>query len=241
MIAEDPRPLAGEMMTTRIYSPFAYPLPRAVSVVPVAAAEGDRLAGTFPLVWRRGGAGEPDLVVLRSLLDEGAGFPPGTDRALALLPLVLQAYPFVRAEAPGARVMLDAALPDEPTDAGATVTGPDGRPSRGTELRLRALALFGQDRERTLGIGRALDAAGLLEPWPLRFDLGHGRRCAIEDLLVVSPKAFATPALVPVLAGFGVGAARLLGQHRLSLFRAGALLAAAQGAVAADAARGGAA
>ncbi|WAJ27469.1 SapC family protein [Antarcticirhabdus aurantiaca] len=238
MIAEDPRPLAGEMMTTRIYSPFAYPLPRSVAVVPVAAAEGERLAGSFPMVWRRGARG-PDLVVLRSLLGEGAGFPPGADRALALLPLVLQAYPFVRSEEPGARVMLDAALPDEPTDAGATVTGPDGRPSRGTELRLRALALFGQDRERTAAMSRALDAAGLLEPWPLRFDLGHGRRCAIEDLLVVSPKAFATPALGSVLAAFGVGAARLLGQHRLSLFRAGALLAAAQGAVAADVARGG--
>ncbi|KQT82830.1 SapC family protein [Aurantimonas sp. Leaf443] len=243
MLAENPRPLTAELMSARIYSPFAYPLPRHTQIVPIAAAEAERLGASFPIVWRKGPEG-PQLVALRSLLPDGDGFAPGTAGVLALLPLVFQAYPFLlpeRGEGEAEpRRMVDAAVPDEPNDAGAAITGADGRLSRGTELRLRALELYERDRPRTLAIGRAVEARGFLEPWPLRFDLGHGQRCEILDLFVVAQKTFDTPALAPLLAEFGVAAARLLGQHRLSLFRAGPLLAAAQGAVAARA-RGGAA
>ncbi|KQT48888.1 hypothetical protein ASG43_08590 [Aureimonas sp. Leaf454] len=235
MLAENPRGLSGELMTARIYSPFAYPLPRQTQIVPIVAAEVERLAASFPIVWRRSEAGL-ELVALRTLLPNGAGYVPGTDRVLSLLPLVFQAYPFLLGdvgEGGEKRRMVDVAVPDEPTDAGACMTGADGRLSRGTELRLRALELFEWDRDRTAAIGGALETRGLLEPWPLRFDLGHGRRCEILDLLIVGPKHFDTPALSPILGEHGVGAARLFGHHRLSLFRAGALLQAAQAAVAA--------
>lgn len=237
MLAEDPRVLTGELMTARIYSPFAYPLPRQTPIVPVVVAEVERLAASFPVVWRRGEGGA-QLVVLRTLLPNGAGYAPGTDRVLQLLPLVFQAYPFLlgpATEGGEARRMVDVAMPDEPTDAGASITSADGRLSRGTELRLRALELYDWDRERTAAIGRAIEARGLFEPWPLRFDLGHGRRCDILDLSIVAQKSFDTSVLSPILAEFGVGGARLLGHHRLSLFRAGALLQAAQAAVAASA------
>lgn len=237
MLAENPRALSGELMTTRIYSPFAYPLPRHTQVVPIVVAEAERLCASFPVVWRRRGEGGAELVALRTLLPNGAGYAPGTERVLSLLPLLFQAYPFLlgdaKAQTGEKRRMVDAAVPDEPSDAGASITNADGRLSRGTELRLRALELFERDGGRTAAIGRAIEAHGLFEPWPLRFDLGHGRRCDILDLSIVSQKAFDTPALAPLLAEFGVGAARLFGHHRLSLFRAGALLSAAQAAVAA--------
>jgi hypothetical protein len=237
MLAEDPRALTSELMKARIYSPFAYPLPRETQIVPIVAAEVERLAASFPIVWRRG-EGAPQLVTLRTLLPNGAGYAPGTDRVLTLLPLLFQAYPFLLGE-PGegreAKRMVDVAVPDEPTNAGASITGADGRLSRGTELRLRALELYDRDRDRTAAIGRAIEARGFLEPWPLRFDLGHGRSCEILDLSIVAPKFFDTPALAPILAEFGVGAARLLSHHRLSLFRAGTLLQAAQAFVAAAA------
>ncbi|GGD99072.1 hypothetical protein GCM10011390_17320 [Aureimonas endophytica] len=237
MLCENPQPLAGALMATRIYSPFAYPMPRRERVVPAVAVEAERLAGAFPLVWRRGTNGA-ELVVLRSLLEDGSGFPPEAERALALLPLLLQAYPFVLpahvplAERDNPR-LFDAAIPDAPTDAGAAIAGPDGRLSRGAELRLRALAIFERDFAATIGIGRALEEEKLLEPWPLDFDLGHGRRARVDDLLVVAPKAFEGPRLAALLSRFGAPAARLLGLHRLSLFRAGALLGAARGATAA--------
>ena len=77
-----------------------------------------------------------------------------------------------------------------------------------------------------------LGELSLLQPWPLRFDLGNGRRCDVEGLAVVEAAAFDTPRLQPVLARFGVAAARLLSLHRLSLFRAAALLGAAREAAA---------
>ncbi|MET0258237.1 MAG: SapC family protein [Methylobacterium sp.] len=235
MIFERAEALRGERMATRIYSPFAYPLPRRTRSVPIVVAEAERLAPTFPLVWQRGADG-PQLCVLRSLMEDGTGFPPGAERSLALLPLVFQAYPFVfpagALAAEGNPRLIDVAGADLPTDAGAPVTTADGRLSHAAELRLRALDLFERDHARTAAIGRLLGELGLLEPWPLRFDLGAGRSCDIPGFAVVAAAAFDTPRLQPVLARFGIAAARLLSHHRLSLFRAAALLAAARAAVA---------
>ncbi|KAB0679034.1 SapC family protein [Aureimonas leprariae] len=237
MLAECPRPLGGEVMASRIYSPFSYPLPRRARIVPVVSIEAERLVATFPLVWRRGVSG-PELCVLRTLMEDGTGFVAGSDRALALLPLIFQAYPLLlpsdTALAPsGNPRLLDVAVADAPTDAGAPLAGPDGRPTRATELRLKALEIFERDFTRTLALGVALETHGLLEPWPLGFDLGLGRRCDIDDLLVVPTSAFDGPRLAPVLAEFGIAAAKLLAMHRLSLFRAGPLVGAARAAVAA--------
>ncbi|KQQ80815.1 SapC family protein [Aureimonas sp. Leaf324] len=231
MISERAEPLTGERMVARIYSPFSYPLPRQAGLVPIVAAEAERLASAFPVVWQRGEEG-PRLVVLRSLQEDGSGFAPGTADALPLLPLLLQAYPFVFPSGPPRESdnprLLDVAGADLPTDAGAPITTADGRLTKGAELRLRALSLFERDFPRTSALGRMLGELGLLEPWPLCFDLGHGRACDIEGLAVVQAGAFDTPRLEPVVARFGMAAARLLSLHRLSLFRAAALLTAAR-------------
>ncbi|WP_019997725.1 SapC family protein [Aureimonas ureilytica] len=240
MLAEAPRPLSAELMANRIFSPFAYPLPRQARIVPIVAAEAERLAATFPVVWQAGESG-PALVVLRTLMENGTGFAPGTERALSLLPLLFQAYPLTlpadlggpgTADRPGRRLMLDTACADEPGDAGAPIATSDGKLSRGTELRLRALELFERDLARTRALGAALLRHGLLEPWSLAFDLGAGQRCEITDLLVVAPRVFDTPALAPVMEEFGIAAARLLSLHRLSLFRTGQLLVLARAATA---------
>ncbi len=235
MLAEAPRPLTSEMMALRIFSPFAYPLPRMARIVPVVMGEADRLSASFPLVWRRTATGA-ELVVLRTLMEDGTGFAPGMARALALLPLLLQAYPLtLRPDggadaAPGPRLMIDTAVADEPSDAGAPIATVEGRMSRGAELRIRALQLFERDLARTRDLSNALARRGLLEPWPLAFDLGGGKRCDIQGLLVVPPASFDTPAFAPVMEEFGVAAAKLLGLHRLSLFRTGQLLAMARAA-----------
>lgn len=235
MISERAEPLAGQRMASRIYSPFSYPLPRRAPIVPVVLAEAERLAPAFPLVWQSGEEG-PRLACLRSLHEDGTGFPAGTQDRLAVLPLLLQAYPFVLPAAPSPTGdnprLIDVAGADLPSDAGAPITSSDGRLTNAADLRLRALSLFERDFARTSAIGRMLGELALLEPWPLRFDLGAGRICDIEGLAIVKGAAFDTPRLQPVLARFGLAAARLLSLHRLSLFRAAALLASAREAVA---------
>ena len=244
MLAEAPRPLSAELMANRIFSPFAYPLPRQARVVPVVVAEAERLAASFPLVWQAGEHG-PTLVVLRTLMEDGRGFAPGTERSLSLLPLLFQAYPLTlpsdtgvpsATARPGRRLMLDTVCADEPNDAGAPIATSEGKLSRGTELRLRALELFERDLARTRALSAALARGGLLEPWSLNFDLGGGQRCEITDLLVVAQRVFDTPALAPVMEEFGIAAARLLSLHRLSLFRTGQLLVLARAASSAGAA-----
>jgi hypothetical protein len=240
VISERAEPLTGQRMAARIYSPFSYPLPRRAALVPVVLAEAERLAPVFPLVWQSGEEG-PRLSCLRSLQEDGSGFAAGTQDRLAVLPLLLQAYPFVLPAAPALDGdnprLLDVAGADLPSDAGAPITASDGRLTSAAELRLRALSIFERDLGRTSAIGRMLGELGLLEPWPLRFDLGHGRHCDVEGLAVVRASAFDTPRLQPVLARFGLAAARILSLHRLSLFRAATLLAAAREAVAREVAR----
>lgn len=240
MICESPRLLTGEMMAARIFSPFAYPLVRNTRQVPIVVCEAERLGVAFPVVWHIGTDG-PELCVLRTLMEDGTGYLPGVDTSLGLLPLLFQGYPLLFPPGPigetGNRRMIDAVVADRPTDVGASITNIDGRLSRGTEMRLHALDIFERDYRLTADIGRRIAEMELFEPWPLDFDLGFGRRCRIDDLFVFSQKAFDSPRVAPLLAEFGPVVARLLGLHRLSLFRAGVLLGSARTAVAAAAAR----
>ena len=76
----------------------------------------------------------------------------------------------------------------------------------------------------TGAIGSALAELDVLEPWPLKFDIG-GNNVEIPDLLVIRPSAFEGGQFSRLLGNFGVPCARMLGLHRISLFRAGVLLA----------------
>src|SRR3954449_10105923 len=87
---ERPIPFTGAVAHRRIYSPFAYP-----QVVDVVLPEASRMAAWFPVVWHRADGRPIRLVVVRSLLEDGRGQPPGIPSDLTALPLVLNAYPFL--------------------------------------------------------------------------------------------------------------------------------------------------
>ncbi len=72
---------------------------------------------------------------------------------MSSLPLMLRAYPFAvaapqRNAAAGAQYFEDATA-DRPTDIGAAILLPDGRPGRGAQMRLRAVQAYVEARQIT--------------------------------------------------------------------------------------------
>ena len=227
MWGERPIALEKDALRRRIYAPAAYAAVRDTAVVPVVHSEAYQLAPWFPLVWRSRGS-ECDFVAVRSLLHDQRTQPPA---ARALLPLILHAYPFIfdpkiPPVADSAR-MLDDVFADNPTDVGASITTSGGKLSRATILRFRILDGLAREFPVTREIGRALAGLGVFEPWDLKFDI-EGRSVAIPDLLIVHQGAFDTGIFSAVLEKFGAPAALVLGLHRVSIFRAGLLLAMAR-------------
>lgn len=222
----DSKPIAESF---RIYAPIAYPLVRTAQFVPVVHLEVMPLAIWFPVIWRQQEGGY-ELVAVRSLLPNGGGQPPGSPRNPASLPLVFRAYPFCIkgvSEEEGTIVAVDSAIADEPTDAGATILTSARKLGRGAEQRCRALALFSRSLPQTREITDFLVENRLLEPWPLRFNLGEEVR-EIDDLFVVRPAAFDGGDLHGFTLRFGAFGAHCLAGHRLSLFRARGLVISAQ-------------
>ena len=123
--------------------------------------------------------------------------------------------------------MLEDVFADQPTDVGASITTVAGKFSRATILRFRILDGVASDLTVTRRIGEILACRDLLEPWQLKFDIA-GRSIEVPNLFIVRQGAFETGMLSPVLEELGAPAAIVLGLHRISLFRAGALLAAAR-------------
>lgn len=227
MLGERPIALEKEVLRRRIYAPQAYARVRNLAVVPIVHSEAMTLASWFPVVWRQRKAGV-ELVTVRALLDDQRAQPAAARR---LLPMRLHAYPFVfdparPIDATSPR-MLDDIFADAPTDVGATITNVNRKTGRATTMRLAILDRIAGETELTEAIGSALTTRGLLEPWPLRFDI-EGQAIGIPDLMVVRASAFDNGALAPLVSQFGVPSASLLGLHRISLFRAGLLLAAAK-------------
>jgi hypothetical protein len=214
----------------RIFSPLAYSTVLDALVVPIVHREAFRLACWFPTAWRMAKNG-PELVIVRALTkDRSANF---ANRELVMLPLVLQAYPFLldRANTKDSNlaVLYDDSIAEEPNDVGAPVLMPNGNFSRGAEFRLRALRAYARYLPATEAMSHMLHRMDLLEPWPLSFEVG-GKKIGFDDLFVVRPAAFDTGTFSPVVARFGPDAASFLSCHRLSLFRAGPQLAAARAA-----------
>ncbi|MDC7786700.1 SapC family protein [Rhodoplanes sp. TEM] len=224
-LAEHPIALDGDALSRRIFAPVAYRIVRDTAVVPIVIGEVFRLASFFPVVWRRREE-DLDLVVVRALIDEAGAQPAGLR---GVHPLVLQAYPFVLATRvdDACTRLIDDAVADAPTDIGASVTAADGRPSLATTLRLRMLELVERQLPLTRAVGRALADADLLQPWDLTFDI-EGSMIGIPDLSVARQEAFATGAYGDIVGRHGAAAAELLGFHRISLFRAGVVVAAAR-------------
>jgi hypothetical protein len=221
---ERPIALEKDILQRRIYAPAAYAPVRDTAVVPVVHSETHRLAVWFPLVWRGQGS-HFTFVAVRSLLNDQRAQPPV---ARSLLPLVLHAYPFVfdpkMPPAQNSSRFLDDVFADNPTDVGATITTVSGSLSRATLSRLRILDALARDFPITAAITDALANLGVLEPWQLKFDIA-GTPLELPDLFVVRKGAFNTGILSNVLDRFAMPAALILGFHRISLFRAGLLLA----------------
>jgi hypothetical protein len=215
------------VLRRRIYSPQSYAQVRNSALVPIVHSECETLASWFPLVWRRR---EQDLefVALRGLLNDERTQAPA---ARALLPLILRAYPFVyessRPIGPDTPRMIDDVFADAPTDVGATITTVRRRLSRATMTRFAFMDRFAREIGTTMSIGRALADIDALEPWPLNFDI-DGHQIRVPDLFVIRRSMFDDGRLAPLLQEHGISCAQMLSLHRISLFRAGGLLALAK-------------
>ena len=223
LLCERPIALEKDVLRRRIYAPLAYAPVRNAAVVPIVHSECQTLASWFPLVWRRRQA-TIEFVAIRALLNDQRAQPPA---ARALLPLLLHAYPFVfdlrqpvRTDSPR---LLDDVFADAPTDIGASITTVHRKLSRATTSRFRLLDRFAHESAATNAIGNALAELDALEPWPLKFDI-DGNNVEIPDLLVIRPSAFESGHFSRLLGSYGIPCARMLGLHRISLFRAGVLL-----------------
>jgi len=214
----------------RIFAPIAYSAVRETQIVPVVVIEALALASWFPICWHDDGAG-PALVALRSVLTDGSHQPPGSPDSFNSLPLALKAYPFVVGQRSddSAEQLIDDAVPDRPTDLGATIMKPDGKPGRGAEQRLRAAAAYDEAQPLTAAITDELVKADLLEPWPLAYETADGK-ATVDNLFVLRPVETLGPRLFGFVSKFGPDGASLIGAHRLSLFRAGVLVKTAQAA-----------
>ena len=230
---DGPTTLSAETGHRRIYAPTAYRVVRELDQVPILMSEAMRLGRYYPLCWRSGPAG-PRLVALRSFLPKGRGHPRDVRLQGDALPLVLQAYPFIVPDADGLRgrsMTFDDAIADEPSDVGAPILMGDGRIGTAALARCKIAIELARDLPDTLAFTRDVAAAGLLEPWPLRFDLGQGERVDIADLMVLAPDRLGDGAVHDLVSRWGVEGGLFLSLQRASLFRAGALLAGAKQAV----------
>ncbi|WP_342362791.1 SapC family protein [Terrarubrum flagellatum] len=234
---EAPAALSKDWGHHRIYAPAAYRLVRTASLIPIVHAEILALATLFPTCWATTPSG-PVLSVLRTLLPDGAGIPGGEKGAVSALPLAFQAYPIVTPHEEGVepqRIFVDRAIADAPTDIGAPLMLTDGRLARATAARARTALQAGRALPATRALSRFLHEEGLLEPWPLRFDLGEGESVDIDHLMVLSRARLDDPAVYKAIRSFGIEAALFMSTHRLSLFRVSGLLSAAKAAIAARA------
>jgi hypothetical protein len=228
---ENPVPIAQVGGDHRIFAPAAYPAARRAQIVPVTNQEAHGLAAWFPVCWQRLGD-EFRLVALRSLRADGAAQPPGTTRRMASNPLLLRAYPLVAPsmspDGDAKTILIDSAIPDEPTDSGAALLTHEGKVGKGFGMRLRAAALFEENWGETRALSAALATYSLLEPWPLSFECETGS-IDVPDMHVIRASGLEGAAMHGFLRNFGGRGGRFIAAHRISLFRIAALLQLATG------------
>lgn len=214
----------------RIFAQLAYKAVRDLQFAPIACEEGFAMTRYYPLCWRRGG-GVPVLGVLRSLLPGGQGHPGEVPKQESGLPLLLQCFPIIL---PNSETMarhelyFDDVIADRPSDVGAPLLMADGHLSRAALIRAKRAVALAHALADAASLSRDLEAAGLLEPWPLDFDLGQGRRARVDDLMVVSAARLHFPELAEIIATHGSMAGLCLSLHRASLFRINALIQSAR-------------
>jgi hypothetical protein len=219
---------------SRIFAPEAYERVRTRQLVPIVHAEALMLAAYFPICWHVRD-GRTVLCVLRSLLDDGSGHPVKPSHGSGALPLALRAFPVILTRATGDTpdIWIDDIVADQPTDVGAPLLMANGRLGRGAAQRVHAIMTLRQSIDLTERLTESLASRGLLEPWPLDFELGPaGQRVRLDDLLVVRSPALPSADMTQHLRAFGIEAATFLTTHRISLFRIAILIQAARAALA---------
>jgi hypothetical protein len=229
---EQPTALTADWGHHRIFAPLAYRRLTNLVLVPIVHTEAIDLARFFPSCWDMTPAG-PVLSVLRALTRDASGIPAAARKAAASLPAALQAYPIVVPSTPDAmagRILVDKVIAEDPSDIGAPLTMADGKPSRAAAARTRLALKTARTLSQTRELTRFLHDAGLLEPWPLHFELAAGERVDIDNLQVLARSRLDDPKVHRAIATHGIDAALFLSAHRLSLFRISGLLAVARAA-----------
>jgi hypothetical protein len=221
------RPSDGDV---RIFAPASYPVVREAQLVPIVHIEAFALAEWFPICWQIVD-GQPTLVALRTLCQDGSHQPHGSPAQPSSLPLVLKAYPFVvglssEGKEEGHYHLVEAPIPDKPSDVGAPILTPTGKAGAGTSLKLHAVSAFNDALPLTKAMTGALAENDLFEPWPLEFDVS-GRTLTVKNLFIVRQSEFGSTSIFQFVKTFGPAGASFLGAHRISLFRAGVLVRAA--------------
>ena len=152
---DQPRALTRDWAHQRIYAPHSYGRLRAASTIPIVVTECVTLAQYYPICWRMD-EGTPILVALMGLPpNEYARYPAGK----AILPLALQAYPFVVPDDEAIerqQLFVDDTIADKPTDIGAPIVMENGRMSVGAIQRART----------ALAAGRVVKATDLQQHLP---------------------------------------------------------------------------
>jgi hypothetical protein len=188
------------------------------------------VAEWFPICWRIVD-GQSTLIALRTLCQDGSHQPPGSPAQPSSLPVVLKAYPFVvglpsEGNQDGPYHLVEAAIPDKPSDVGAPILTPAGKAGAGTKLKLQAVSAFNDALPLTKAMTDTLAENDLFEPWPLEFEVS-GRTLTVKDLFIVRQSEFGSASIFQFVKKFGPAGASFLGAHRISLFRAGVLVRAA--------------
>ena len=234
-----PIPLSGDVLKQRIFSPLAYATIRNANVMAIAPVEAARFAGHYPIAWRKQNDSF-ELVVVRSLLADGRGHAPGTQTTLAFIPVLARCYPFLYDPAlppqAGKPKFVDTAIADQPNDIGAPIALADGRPSKATLQRIAQLDAAAPSFALSATIAATLAKAELFEPWPLHFENIEGQTLDVDGLWIVRQNVVETGGLAPLLRAHGIAAADLVSLHRISLYRAGMLLAQSRAALKIEAA-----
>ncbi|AMJ61173.1 SapC family protein [Bosea sp. PAMC 26642] len=231
---EDPVQLSTHWGHHRIFAPNAYRIVRQMQAVPVLHTEAIHLATWFPLCWARTDDG-PVLVALRSLLDGGLGFTSESRKSSASLPMAFQAFP-VAVPSPddiaSQVIAVDRVIADQPTDAGAPLIADNGKLSRAALMRAGTALTLGRILPSTLRLTRAIDEAGLLEPWPLKFPVPGAPDIVFDGLMVIAASRLDRGVMFNLIEQHGPTAGLFIAAQRISLFQIGKLLNSAKIAIA---------
>jgi hypothetical protein len=181
------------------------------------------LAERWPVVWRRDGRGDPELVVLRGLRAD-VEVPDARTQSRTSLPLLLQAFP-LRYNDPGRgdEIGLDRVAPMQERDAGSYLVDDHGNLLPGAELKVRALDAWAEDLETRARLTEAVFRHGLVEPVALPDGLSE--RFGLPDFFSVVAAPDDALILGAVPREHWLLVARFLAAQRLSLYTMARLIA----------------